>query len=46
MDFSAITSAVDYSTLATGVVAVGALIATVYVAAAGARMLLRFVRGS
>lgn len=42
-DYSGITSAVDFGAVATGVIAVGALIAAVLVAKRGARMLLSMI---
>ena len=45
-DFTTITSAVDFSTVITGVMAVAVAIVGVYLAAKGAKMLLRFVRGA
>jgi hypothetical protein len=43
LDLSSITSAVDFSTVATAVVAVGALIAVVLVAKRGSKMLLGMI---
>lgn len=43
-DFTTLTSAVDFSTVITGVMAVAVAIVGVYLAARGARMLLAFVR--
>lgn len=45
MDLTPITAAVDFSDVATGIIAVTALVAAVRVAFVGARMLLRSVRG-
>lgn len=42
--YDAITTAVDLSAVATGVVAVGALLAVVLVARKGARMLLGMIK--
>lgn len=44
MDYSTITAAVDFSTVLTGITAVGAALAGVYIAIKGARMLLGFLR--
>lgn len=43
-DFSSVTSAVDFSTVVTGVLAVAALAAAVYVAIKGATMLIGMIR--
>lgn len=43
-DFSSITSGVDWSTVITGVIAVAALVAAVYVAIRGAKMLVGMIR--
>lgn len=44
MDFSVLTNAVDFATVGTGILAVGAAVAGAYVAARGAKMLLSFIR--
>lgn len=44
-DYSAITGAVDFATVATGVVAVFALVAVVLVAMKGGRMLMSAIKG-
>jgi hypothetical protein len=44
MDYTAITGAIDFSGVLTGVGAAAALLAAVYVARKGARMLLGFVK--
>lgn len=44
-DYSAITAAVDFSTVITGIVATMALLAAVYVAFKGGKLLIRAVRG-
>lgn len=44
--FEGITSAVDFSTVATGVVAVAGLVAIVYVSISGAKKLLSMIRGA
>ena len=41
----AITSAVNFATIATGIAAIGAAIAVVYISIKGARMLLSMIRG-
>jgi hypothetical protein len=43
-DFAPITAAVDWGTVITGVLAVAALVAAVYVAVRGAKMLLGMIR--
>ena len=43
-DYSSLTSDVDFSTIATSVLAVAALLATVYAGIKGARMVLGFLR--
>lgn len=45
-DFSGITSAVDWGSVVTGIIAVAALAAAVYVAVRGAKMLLGMIRGA
>ena len=45
-DFSTITSAVDWGSVVTGIIAVAALAAAVYVAVRGAKMLLGMIRGA
>lgn len=45
-DFSAITSSVDWSTIVTGILAVAALAAAVYVAVRGAKMLLGMIKSA
>lgn len=45
-DYTSITGAVDYSTVATGVVAVAGLVAVVYVSISGAKKLLSMIRGA
>lgn len=42
---TAITSAVNFSTIVTGIGAVAAAVAVVYIAVKGARMLLGMIRG-
>lgn len=42
---TAITGAVDFATIVTGIGAIGAAVVGVYVAVRGARMLLSMVRG-
>jgi hypothetical protein len=44
-DYSALTSDIDFSTIATGVLAVAALLAAVYAGIKGARVVLSFLRG-
>ncbi|MDP5451883.1 hypothetical protein P3777_30445 [Pseudomonas aeruginosa] len=43
-DYSSLTSNVDFSTIATGVLAVAALLAAVYAGIKGARVVLGFLR--
>ncbi|MCY1287096.1 hypothetical protein D9M68_947860 [compost metagenome] len=43
-DFTSVTAAVDWSTVVTGVLAVAALVAAVYVAIRGAKMLIGMIR--
>ncbi len=43
-DFTTLTTAVDFSTVITAVLAVAALLAAVYVAMKGARLVLGFIR--
>lgn len=43
-DFSAVTAGVDFSTVVTGVMAVAALVAAVFVAIRGAKMLIGMIR--
>lgn len=43
-DYSSLTSDVDFSTIATGVLAVAALLAAVYAGIKGARVVLGFLR--
>lgn len=45
-DFSPITGAVDWGSVVTGILAVAALAAAVYVAVRGAKMLLGMIRGA
>ncbi|MFV3416364.1 hypothetical protein ACNFH8_29285 [Pseudomonas sp. NY15436] len=45
-DFSTITGAVDWGSVVTGILAVAALAAAVYVAVRGAKMLLGMIRGA
>lgn len=45
-DYSTITAAVDWTSVVTGVLAVAALVAAVYVAVKGAKMLLGMIRGA
>lgn len=45
-DFSTITAGVDWTSVVTGVLAVAALVAAVYVAVRGAKMLLSMIRGA
>ena len=45
-DFSAITAAVDWGTVITGILAVAALAAAVYVAVKGAKMLLGMLKSA
>jgi len=44
-DFSTLTSAVDFSTVATGVMAIAALMVVPKVAVYGARKVIGFIRG-
>lgn len=44
VDYSQITSGIDFSSIATGVLAVAALLAGVYAAIRGARIVLSFLR--
>lgn len=44
MDYSSLTSAVDFTTVGTGVLAVAAALAGIYVGIKGARMLVGFIR--
>lgn len=43
-DYSGITTGIDFSTIATGVLAVAALLAAVYAGIKGARIVLGFLR--
>ncbi|HEJ2274984.1 TPA: hypothetical protein ACR6K7_003990 [Pseudomonas aeruginosa] len=43
-DYSGLTSGIDFSTIATGVLAVAALLASVYAGIKGARVVLGFLR--
>ncbi|MGU1090307.1 hypothetical protein ACSEOL_31450 [Pseudomonas aeruginosa] len=43
-DYSGLTSDIDFSTIATGVLAVAALLASVYAGIKGARVVLGFLR--
>lgn len=45
-DFSIITGAVDWGSVVTGILAVAALAAAVYVAVRGSKMLLGMIRGA
>lgn len=45
-DFSSITSGVDWTTVVTGILAVAALAAAVYVAVRGAKMLLGMIKSA
>jgi hypothetical protein len=44
MDFSTLVTAVDFGTVQTGILGVGAVLAGLYVATRGARLLLAFIR--
>lgn len=44
-DYSTLTDGVDFSTIATGVLAVAAMLAAVYAGIKGARVVLGFLRG-
>lgn len=44
-DYSTLTSGIDFGTIATGVLAVAALLAVVYAGIKGARVVLGFLRG-
>jgi hypothetical protein len=44
MDYTTMTAAVDFATVATGVLAVGVALAGIYVGIKGARILLNFLR--
>lgn len=44
-DYSSLTSSVDFASIATGVLAVGALLAAVYAGIKGVKILLAFLRG-
>lgn len=44
MDYSTMTAAVDFTTVATGILAVGVALAGVYIGIKGARILLGFLR--
>ena len=44
-DFSSLTSSIDFSSVATGVLAVAALIAAVYAGIKGAKIILSFLKG-
>jgi len=45
-DFSTLTSAIDFSTVITGVMAVAGVMVGVYVAIKGAKIVLQMVRGA
>lgn len=45
-DFSALTNGVDFGSATTAVITIAAAIASVYVAIAGARAVLRMIKGS
>lgn len=44
-DYSAVTSDIDFATIAVGVLAVAGLLATVYAGIKGAKIVLGFLRG-
>lgn len=44
-DYSAVTTGIDFASIATGVLAVAALLAAVYAGIKGARIVLGFLRG-